>query len=113
VDDVAVCAVGMDAGADHGRACRAHALAQGRDRARRLSGPPRDRRGELDHRRVRVRLRGPLGLRHGEALEHLDRGVRQRVRLRVDEQQLVLEAERELRRGAEARRREGVVGHAA
>jgi hypothetical protein len=38
--------------------------------------------------------------------------VRQRVRARVDEQQLVLEAQRELGGGAEAGRREGVVGHA-
>ena len=88
--------------AEAGLAALVHALAALEAQApRRSSWTPREALVEASFAAHRDGL---------DARLPLDGGVRQRVRARVDEQQLVLEAQRELRRGAEPRRREGVVG---
>jgi hypothetical protein len=101
---VAEGAVGMDAGADDGAAGCAHARPQGAERGDALAGVARDGRGELDERRVgvgvREALRACIGLAH--ARQDVDARVRQRPRRALDEDQLLLDADREGRLRTEA-----------
>jgi hypothetical protein len=103
--DVAEGPVGVDAGADGGAARGPQAGAQSAERGDALAGVARHRRGELDQGRVGVGMREALGRGVGlaHAREDVDPGVRQRARLAVDDDQLLLHPDREVRLAAEAR----------
>jgi hypothetical protein len=103
---VAERAVGMDAGADRGAARPAQAPTQrceGGDRLGRVRG---HRGRELDERRVRVRMGRPRTLGDVHALEHVASRVHERMRDRVDEDELLLDPQREVRFASEPQRRE-------
>ena len=106
VHDVAEGAVGVDAGADQRCRRRRRTRARSaRERRDALAGVAHDRRGELDRAPSRCRgARSPRTRgRPRHAREDVDAGVRQRVRRGVDEDQLLLDAEREVVLRAEAR----------
>jgi hypothetical protein len=102
--DVAEGPVGMDAGADDGAPRGAHAGTERAERGDALAGVARYRRGELDQRRVGVGMGEALGprIRLAHPRQHLDPAVRQRPRRGVDEDELLLHPDGEVRLRAEA-----------
>ena len=106
--DVPECAVGMDAGADRRAPRGADAGPQRAERRRTLAGVAHHGRGELHEGRVGVGVREAIEADLVHARQHVDARVRQRPRALVDEQQLLLHAEGEVRLLAEPRPADGV-----
>jgi hypothetical protein len=119
VHDVAERAGRMDAGADHCGSRGADERAQVRQRASPLVGIAQHGRGELDHRGVGVGLDLADLRAVAHALEQRGRAVDEAVRRAVDEDQLLLDADREVGLRTEASGTDGArrgpqepVGHA-
>ena len=90
----------VDARADERRAGGARGIAQAPDRARALARGRHHRRRQLDHRGVEVGLQRAVATRIGRR-QHVVEHRGEHVLGRVDEQELLLDAEREWRRAAE------------
>jgi hypothetical protein len=111
VHDVAERGGGVQARADDARAARAQRAAQRAQVVVRLGRVQADRRLQLELGLVGVRREPSVLAGAGEPREHLAAGVRERVRVRVDEEKLLLDAEAEAGPATEVDLRDAV-GHA-